>query len=66
MDTLELKGKVPPSPPVIIDTLSREYHWTLSEIKGLSEVEVKTYMDIINRRRIIEQKEEIKKAKRKR
>lgn len=47
---MELRGKKPPSPPIIIDILSREYGWTISEIKGLTYSELFIYMEIIKYR----------------
>lgn len=46
----EIKGEKAPSPKVIIDILSREYNWTLSEIKSLTKQEVQDYLDIISLR----------------
>lgn len=50
----ELQGKKPPSPEVIIDILSKEYGWTLTEIKNLTTQEVQDYLDIISLRKKLE------------
>lgn len=57
MDTLELQGKKPPSPPLIIHTLSSNYGWTLTEIKELQIGELLTYYNLIQEQRRLENKQ---------
>lgn len=54
---LELEGKRPASPEVIMEMLSTKYGWTPNQIREISLEDIAVYMDIINQKAYIEKAE---------
>ncbi len=54
---LQLKGKMPPCDAVIMETLSAEYGWLPSQIRNEKRDDIQDYLQILNTRRDIENKE---------